>query len=146
MRLYLDTSVFSAYYDERTPERMTMTRAFWKELEKYEKLCSELTQEELEQAKPEVAQKLMALTTGFRIIKIDDQTKSLALTYVQEGVVLRKYLSDALHIAAAVRGDADILASWNFRYLVRRSTRLLVNSVNAKFGLRTIEILAPPEI
>jgi hypothetical protein len=94
-----------------------MTRAFWKELEKYEKLCSELTQEELEQAKPEVAQKLMALTTGFRIIKIDDQTKSLALTYVQEGVVLRKYLSDALHIAAAVRGDADILASWNFRHL-----------------------------
>lgn len=146
MRLYLDTSVFSAYYDVRTPERMSMTRVFWKELEKYEKLCSELVQEELGQAEPELAQKLMALTTGFRIIKIDDQTKSLALTYVQEGVVLRKYFSDAIHIAAAVRSDADILVSWNFRHLVRRSTRLLVNSVNAKLGVRTIEILAPPEI
>ena len=40
MKLYLDTSVFSAYYDERTPERMEMTRDFWPILEKYEKLCS----------------------------------------------------------------------------------------------------------
>jgi len=45
MKLYLDTSVFSAYYDERTPERMKMTRDFWPILEKYEKLCSESPQQ-----------------------------------------------------------------------------------------------------
>ena len=41
MRLYLDTSVFSAYYDERTPERLRMTRDFWHVLDRHEKLCSE---------------------------------------------------------------------------------------------------------
>lgn len=78
MRLYLDTSVFSAHYDERAPERMQMTRDFWKELDKHDKLCSELTLDELRQASSELAQKLLALTTGFKIIGIDDQMKDLA--------------------------------------------------------------------
>jgi len=146
MRLYLDTSVFSAYYDERAPERLQMTRDFWEELDKHDKLCSDLTLDELRQASSELAKKLLALTTGFKIIGIDDQMKDLAQAYVQEGVVPLSYFADALHIAAAVRGDADILVSWNFRHLVKRSTRLLVNYVNTKRGLRPIEILAPPEI
>lgn len=141
----MDTSAFSAYYDERTPERMDMTRVFWKELELHEKLCSDLTLDELGQALS-LTQKLLALTTGFKIIQIDDQTKALAQAYTQEGVVPPKYFADALHIAAAVRGDADILISWNFRHMVKRSTRLLVNYINTRRGLRSIEILAPPEI
>jgi len=43
-------------------------------------------------------------------------------------------------------GKADILVSWNYRHLVKRNTRLLVNYINNKLGLRSIEILAPPEI
>jgi len=146
MRIYLDTSVFSAYYDQRSPERMYMTKVFWKELEKHEKLCSNLTLEELKQVSQELSNMLLALTTGFRIIPIDDQMKALVQVYVQGGVVSQKYFADALHIAASVPGGADILVSWNFRHLVRRSTRLLVNYINTRQGLRSIEILAPPEI
>ncbi len=146
MHIYLDTSVFSAYYDQRTPERMHLTMAFWKELEKHEKLCSDLTLEELGQVSRDMAQKLIALTSEFRIIPINDQMKMLAQAYVREGVVPKKYFSDALHVAAAVLGGADILISWNFRHLVKRSTRLLINYINTKRGLRNIEILAPPEI
>jgi predicted nucleic acid-binding protein len=29
LRVYLDTSVFSAYIDERTPERRQLTVEFW---------------------------------------------------------------------------------------------------------------------
>jgi len=43
MRLYLDTSVFNAYYDERAPERMELTIEFWTKLSGDERLCSELT-------------------------------------------------------------------------------------------------------
>ena len=48
--------------------------------------------------------------------------------------------------SAVVFGDADILVSWNFKHLVKRSTRLLVNYINTKKGLRMTEILAPPEV
>ncbi|MFQ5786926.1 MAG: hypothetical protein ACE5H1_03015, partial [Thermodesulfobacteriota bacterium] len=107
-----------------------MTREFWKELERHSRLCSYLTLEELRQAPPELAQKLIALTTDFEIIPIDDQMKALAQVYVQEGVVSPKYLADALHIAAVVHGDEDILVSWNFKRSVRRRTRLLINYIN----------------
>jgi predicted nucleic acid-binding protein len=146
MKLYLDTSVFSAYYDERTPERMQMARDFWRILDQHEKLCSELTVEELNQAHSDLREKLLELTRNFMILNITDQMKGLAEVYVGEGVVPSRYFADALHIAVAVLGDADILVSWNFKHLVRRSTRLLVNYINTKQGFRAIEILAPPEV
>lgn len=146
MKLYLDTSVFSAYYDERTPERMRMTRDFWLVLERHEKLCSDLTIEELRQARSGLREKLIALTQNFTVLSLTDEMRKLAKLYVEEGVVPSKYFADALHIAAAVLGNADILVSWNFKHLVKRSTRLLVNYINTRQGLRTIEILAPPEV
>jgi len=146
MKLYLDTSVFSAYYDERTPERMRMTRDFWRVLERHEKLCSDLTIEELGQARSGLREKLLGLAQGFTVINLTDEMRELARLYVREGLVPSKYFADALHIAAAVLGGADILVSWNFKHLVKRSTRLLVNYINANQGLRTIEILAPPEV
>ena len=146
MKLYLDTSVFSAYYDERTPERMQMTRDFRLVLERHEKLCSDLTIEELGQARSGLREKLLGLAQGFTVINLTDEMRELAKLYVREGLVPSKYFADALHIAAAVLGGADILVSWNFKHLVKRSTRLLVNYINANQGLRTIEILAPPEV
>jgi len=146
MRLYLDTSVFSAYYDKRTPERLQMTRLFWQELTNYEKLCSDLTLEEIGQASPTLAQKMLALTTDFEIISTDEQVEILAQDYVQSGVIPSKYFSDALHIALAIKGNTDILVSWNFKHLVKRKTRLLVNYINSTKGLRNLEILAPPEL
>ncbi len=146
MKLYLDTSVFSAYYDERTPERMQMTRDFWLVLEGHEKLCSELTIEELGQAHSNLREKLLTLTQNFMVLNLTDEMRNLAKLYVEEGVVPSRYFADALHVAAAVFGNADILVSWNFKHLVKRSARFLVNYVNAKQGLKMIEILAPPEV
>ncbi len=146
MRVYLDTSVFSAYYDERAPERMQATKEFWNVLKRHDALCSTLTLDELAQASPEFRDQLIGLASGFGIIQISDQIRTLAQAYVESGIVPTRYVADALHIAAAVYGDADILLSWNFKHLVKRNTRLMVNSVNAQRGLRSIEILAPPEL
>ena len=53
---------------------------------------------------------------------------------------------DALHVAIAVATRQDILVSWNFRHLVNRRRRALVNEVNILTGYPSIEILAPPEV
>ena len=146
MRLYLDTSVFSAYYDTRTPERMQATRDFWQLLVLHDLLCSDLTEQELSQATADLADRLRDLTRGFRIVPIDASMRKLALAYVDRGVVPARYYDDGLHIAAAVYSNANVLVSWNFRHMVKRNTRLLVNYVNAEHGLGGIEILPPPEL
>ena len=48
LMIYLDTSVFSAYYDKRMKIRQSETKEFWGELEKYDKFISDLVLEELD--------------------------------------------------------------------------------------------------
>ena len=147
LRLYLDTSVFSALYDERAPERQRLTHEFWGKLPAYEALCSQLTLGELGRVgDPSLRERLLQLTASFHVLPIGEAEHELARAYVTAGVVPLRYIADAVHLAAAVLGGADILVSWNFRHLVRRSTRLLVNYVNASRGLPALEILAPPEV
>ncbi len=147
LRLYLDTSVFSALYDERTPERQHLTQQFWTKLQDYEPLCSQLVLEELARIRDaSLREKLLQVAQGIPVLPVGEAERELARAYVAAGVVPVRYLADALHVALAVLGGADILVSWNFQHLVRRSTRLLVNYVNALRGLRPLEILAPPEV
>ncbi len=86
------------------------------------------------------------LTANFQIVGLAPKTLELAQAYVGQGVVSPRHIANALHLAAAVEANADILISWNFMHLVNRRTRLLVNYVNATRGVRAIEILAPPEL
>jgi len=146
MRLYFDTSVFSAYYDERTPERLQATREFWSTLKPHQLICSTLTIDELRQAEHNRAEQFTLLLQEFQVVTLTSAMHDLANAYVNAGVVPMRYLDDALHIAAATCSDANVLVSWNFRHLVKRNTRLLVNYVNAQHSLPSIEILAPPEL
>lgn len=49
LRLYLDTSVICAYFDDKTPERMAETRLFWGELSQNKVVVSMITTNELQQ-------------------------------------------------------------------------------------------------
>ena len=42
MLIYLDTSVASAYFDDRDMSRMLATRAFWTRMDSYEASISDL--------------------------------------------------------------------------------------------------------
>ncbi len=48
LRIYLDTSVISAYVDDRLPERKRATIDFWERLQEYEVAISELTVAEVQ--------------------------------------------------------------------------------------------------
>ena len=49
LRIYLDTSVFSALYDDRVTERRGETEEFWERRGQFEIATSELAREELDQ-------------------------------------------------------------------------------------------------
>jgi hypothetical protein len=49
LHIYLDTSVFSAYYDERAVERQQQTEEFRARRNEFEVIASELAREELAQ-------------------------------------------------------------------------------------------------
>ena len=66
LRTYLDTSVFSAYFDERAPDRLLLTRDFWRRTAEFEIATSELTRRELE-ATPDAGRRAELLRLLARI-------------------------------------------------------------------------------
>jgi len=146
--LYLDTSVPSAYFDERTKERQEATIKFWDTvIPGYQVYISEITLGELENTINETLKsRLKKLVEGFKILKSNEAIKNLAQAYIVHNIVSEKYFDDALHVAIASFYDITYLVSWNFEHLVKVKTRKLVNSVNVLNGFGNIEIISPQEL
>jgi len=147
LRIYIDTSVVSAYVDDRLPERRRATVEFWSRLVEYEVAISELTKTEIEATGDRALREEMArLVQPFAVRAIDDEARRWAQQYVRRGVFSPGTFEDALHVPVAVVSRQDMVVSWNFRHLVNRRRRALINEVNILMGYPTIEILAPPEV
>ena len=147
LKLYLDTSVISAIFDDRHPDRRRETEVFWDLREAYEFTTSSLAQDEvLSTPDAERRHQMTDLMQDLTLVSITDDAQILADLYLERGIFTPALWNDALHVAAAVVSRQDILVSWNFKHLVNRRRRALVNQVNVVHGYPTIEIISPPEI
>jgi len=147
MRIYLDTSVISALFDARNPERKSLTEAFFTEIENFEPHISEITVAEIERTPdPELQNKMKEMVSQFSLLTVTDDVEWLAKEYVRYDAVPESYPEDTYHIAIAVINEMDYLLSWNFRHIVRRKTKDIIRMVNTLNGLSQIEIMAPGEL
>ncbi len=147
LHLYLETSVVSAHEDDRYPERKQATVEFWTRLGQYEVAVSELTVTEVEATgDSELRERMVALIRPFSVLSVTGEAHALAGEYIRRGVFSPATVDDALHVAVAVASGQNLLVSWNFRHLVNRRRRALINDVNVLLDHPTIEIVAPPEV
>jgi predicted nucleic acid-binding protein len=145
-RIYLDTSVISALFDTRTPERMSQTQAAWSEVIKHEVFISTTVINELSNATDRLRVKFLDAVSAFKVLKITPEATVLAKEYVNRGIFPAKYLDDAIHVAIAATNGIGILLSWNFTHLVKVKTRRFVALVNAENDYSSVEIISPPEL
>ena len=147
LKIFLDTSVYSALFDERGLSRQKQTQDFWKDIEEYELYYSDINIEEIDAVINEkLKEKLKALLMKGQKIEISKEVNNLTIKYIKESLIPEKYENDALLVALTSFHSLDILVSWNFKHLVKRKTRIGVNLINLKEGYKSIEILAPPEL
>jgi predicted nucleic acid-binding protein len=148
-KIYLDTSVISALFDERTPERKLATEQSWLKLKDKnisDVYISELVLEELQKSAEPLRNRLLSAVSDFNVLPITENTKHLAGIYIKQGIFPEKYFDDALHVAVAALNEIGILLSWNFTHLVKLKTRRMVSLVNAMESVFPVEIASPPEI
>jgi len=147
MRVYLDTSVISALFDEKNPERKSLTEAFFKEMGNFEPFISEITIAEVDRCTDlELRNKMRDTIKQFSTFSLTDEVEWLANQYIHYDAVPESYPEDSYHIAIAVINEIDYLLSWNFKHIVRRKTRDAVRMVNTLNNLRQIEIMTPAEL
>lgn len=147
LKVYLDTSVISALFDKKNPERRSLTESFFSGMRNFDPYISEITVAEIQKTPDsELRGKMVELISIFSIISLSDEVEGLTKKYIHHGAVSREYREDAYHIAIATINEMDCLLSWNFKHIVRRKTRDIVRMVNSLNNLKLIEIMTPAEL
>jgi hypothetical protein len=125
-----------------------MTVEFWdSRIDTYDFSISNLVMFEILNTPDSVRrEELKSLVEGFPVLEADEESSALAEEYVRRGIIPDHYIADAEHVAIASVNRMDYLCSWNFRHLVKVSTRREVNLLNALQGYGPVEIIAPPEL
>ena len=145
-RIYIDTSVVGAYFDEEFSE---VTQGLFKRLENNEIVfvISDLLDLELTGAPQNVRELLYKFTPEkFERVQLTQEAIKLADSYISEKVVGKTSLEDCRHIALATINRVDVLASWNFKHIVNLDRIKGYNSVNYKLGYPMIEIRSPKDL
>ncbi|MHC9539734.1 MAG: PIN domain nuclease [Vulcanimicrobiota bacterium] len=150
LRIYIETSVINFYFAEDVPSDRKATETLFEEIKsaKYQSYTSLAVIEEINRSPEKEKKQMLDLIKQFdlNILEVDLEAQILADIYVREGIIPEKYRNDALHIALSTVFDMDLLLSWNFKHIVKRKTRLMVNLINAREGFRNIDICTPLEV
>lgn len=145
-RVYIDTSVLGGYYDKKFE---TASRALIDSFFKGEMIAviSELTLEELDGA-PGPVKALPGKIKKENVEFIHETPESLELSekYIKAGLVTKKTMADAKHIALATSENVDVLVSWNFKHIVNINRIAGFNAVNMREGYKMLEIRSPLEV
>jgi len=144
IKLYLDTSIPSAYYDTSKPIRQLITQKWFEnEASSYELFISVITVEEIERIRTaEKKRHIRELTVkyGMKVLDISNDAKKLADEYMNYGAIPKSEPDDAYHIAISVSNDIDALASWNFKHIVSINPIKKIHEINKKNNYEAIEI------
>ena len=147
MKMYLDTSVISALFDDRNPERQALTEEFFSRIDIYDVYISELTIAEIESTPDQsLKNKMKQVIKDFSVLGMNESVDELAKECVNYGAVPESYQEDAYHIAVAILNEMDYLISWNFRHIVRRITKDIVRMISTLRNLKQVEIATPGEL
>ena len=144
-RIYLDTTIPSAYYNDRQLERQQLTQRAWHEkLPNYHLVISNVTFKELgATTNRRKRKKLVALVRHVETCVTTATCKLLANEYLK---ILNIPENDAVHIATATMFNCEILLSWNFTHMVNSSNKQKINALNALNGYNAITIISPLEL
>ena len=147
LSVYLDTSVISALFDNRNPQRKELTEEFFNNKENFNLYVSDTVLLEIDKVEStQLRDQMIQTVSAFKSFEITPDIEELSKKYVKNGAIPESHLEDAYHIAIATMNEMDCLVSWNFRHIVRRKTKEIIRMVNTLNEFKIIEILTPAEL
>ena len=145
LKVYVDTSVLGAVYDDEFKEA---TMAFFEQARdgKFDIVVSALVEDEIADAPRNVRDYHATVISYAETVNPSRDAILLQRAYLDAGVVTLKWMDDALHVATATVAECDIIVSWNFKHIVHYDKKRKYNAVNVLRGYNGIDILTPAEV
>jgi len=149
--LYLETSVFGFYFDQepRNALRRDAVAAMFGQvrLGTLEAFTSPLTSVELSRTGGARREELLGLLNDVRTLSLNQsEVDALTEAYLRAGVIPLDYAEDAVHVAYATLGRADVLVSLNLRHLANEWAERRIAAVNLGEGYLALRIRTPEEV
>jgi hypothetical protein len=154
-KIYLETTMFSFYYEERTAPQYLEYKALVRRIfdlikaEEYEPFTSAYATDEMD-GEPDIEKrekmKRLIRDYGIKLLEDTGEVKRLAALYIQEGAMPAAYPTDAAHIAIAAINGLDFIVSLNFTHIARPWTIERVRRVNGRENYKGIGIYRPGEV
>jgi predicted nucleic acid-binding protein len=103
-------------------------------------------QQEAGSGDPEASRIRVTALDGIDILRVTDETISLAERLVSAALVPKESAADALHIAIAAVHGIDYLLTWNCRHLANASRRSGIEAFIKEAGFISAVICTPEEL
>lgn len=147
-RVYVETTIPSAYYTDRTDQAMVAqrdsTRRWWHLASAgYELVTSFVVYRELLDGKSRHVPARLALLRDLKLLDVTAAVRETAQIYVLQKLMPAKPLSDAMHLALASHYGCDMLVTWNYRHLANVNKFDRIRWVNTQLGLSVPELTTP---
>ena len=148
LRLYLETTTFNWYFDERKGHEDVVRLFEAIRAGQFVGYTSRYVTDELEKAAEPKRSAMLDLIEhhGLTLLEHDDDVLRLAKRYIAEGIIPSSHLYDSIHIAIASMHELDAIVSYNFHHINRDKTRNLTSLVNSAEGYTPIAICTAEEV
>ena len=149
--VYIETSIFSFYYDERsshsTIAMRDWTRQWWSgHSEKYLLTTSTAVYDELERGNKPHKQQSLDLALSLPAMTPGNEIEEIIQVYFKHKLMPKDPLGDALHLALASYEKSDYLLTWNCKNIANANKFTHIKRINAILGLHVPLLITPLEL
>lgn len=149
--VYIETTIPSFFFEVRPePEmvaRRNWTREWWKSYRHlYTLVTSEGVIAELEEGDYESSADAVDLLDDVAVLDIPDEIADIVDVYLDNHLMPRERLGDALHLALASYHKCDFLLTWNCRHIANANKFEHIRIINSRMGLFVPALVTPMEL
>jgi len=144
-RAYVDTSVFGGIVDD---EFKVVSHRFFDAIGHgaFKLVVSDVVRRELVESPIAVRELFDQMLGDADVAAVTAEALRLRQAYIAAGIVTRRWMDDALHVALASVHHCAMIVSWNFKHIVHFEKIPRYNAVNALNGYSSIFIYSPLEL
>jgi len=149
LKVYLETTLFNRFLEDNREYNKETKKLFEKivqnEIEAY---SSTYVMEELDKASEPKRSIMLNLISQYKItiLEIDKRAYDLSETYIEMGIIPKKFRIDGIHIAMAAIYDMDCIVSLNFHHINKLKTKMTTEVIHRMKGYNNPFICTPMEV